>query len=46
MPLEEFLHWCAYLNFDAYENSMQEDAEPSADPQEQRDFFKKNLLGQ
>ena len=46
MPLEEFVHWCAFINFDSYESAMTESEEPSADPHDQRDFFKKHLLGQ
>lgn len=45
MPLEEFLHWCAFINIEAYESTLTENDEPSSDPQVQRDFFKKNLLG-
>lgn len=47
MPIDEFVHWCAFLNMDAYETSLTENKDELLTGEDaQRDFFKKQLLGQ
>ena len=47
MPLNEFVHWCAFLNMEAYDNHLNPKKDELLTGEDaQRDFFKKHLLGQ